>query len=756
MKQVQLTLAIVCLGLFLVACSRDPESSSRRYLASGEQYMKDGKYREANIRFRSALQANPRSSDAYYRLAQSDLELHQWTDAYASLQRVLELDPSRPDAHIDLAQLYLATGQYDKVEEETKIVLDHDPANQAAHLVLGLSYVARRKFDRALSAFSKVISLAPNSAPAYMNLGLVEMAIGDYAGAESNLKKSTQLDSRFAIGYINLANFYRLRSEPAVAEQTFRDGIERDPDDTDLYVHLAELLSAQGKTADTVGLLNQLRARKPKAVDVALLIGDYYAQRKELDAALAEYRRGLTIDSENTDLNNHVVDAYLSNRKVAEASTLNQKTLKSKPKDITARIQQARIWMMNGDEDRAISELRALLADASDSAEAHYFLGLAYQENSQPAQAQTEFQEALKSNPNMLMAVRALAQLHSAMGNNEVAQEYAEKNIQLQTTDETAHLLLGQILLRMSKVAQAKEQFAIAELLMPSDPNPHVSLASCYVKENNFTSADKEFEAAQTLAPQSSAILGSYLDYLVSRKQQEKAIQRVKTFVANNPQDANAHLLLGSLSLRQKDYSKARTEIQRSIELNPNSANAYLYLGKTYQDEGNTEPAIESYEKALQLQPKFAPLQTMLGNLYAAKGDLAQARGEYEAALSADPNFGLAASSLASLTVRQGGNLDVALGLAQKAKQLLPDVDSVTDTLAWIEYLKGSYSSALPLLKECVTQAPKYPVYRYHLGMAALANGDKREAKSELETALRLNLTGEDAASAHRALTQID
>ena len=106
------------------------------------------------------------------------------------------------------------------------------------------------------------------------------------------------------------------------------------------------------------------------------------------------------------------------------------------------------------------------------------------------------------------------------------------------------------------------------------------------------------------------------------------------------------------------------------------------------------------------------------------------------------------------MIAKQGTNLDVALGLAQKAKQLMPDLDSITDTLAWVMYKKGSYASALPLLQECVQKAPNSAIYHYHLGRAFLSAGEKAKARTQLQTALRLNLIGADATDAQQALAE--
>ena len=96
------------------------------------------------------------------------------------------------------------------------------------------------------------------------------------------------------------------------------------------------------------------------------------------------------------------------------------------------------------------------------------------------------------------------------------------------------------------------------------------------------------------------------------------------------------------------------------------------------------------------------------------------------------------------------------MSLAQDAKQQLPKLPSVSDTLGWIYYLKGNSRNALPLLRECVQNVPDSAIYRYHLGMAELADGDKRNARSELEAALKFKLTGDDAARARQTLEQMN
>src|SRR4029077_17923007 len=166
------------------------------------------------------------------------------------------------------------------------------------------------------------------------------------------------------------------------------------------------------------------------------------------------------------------------------------------------------------------------------------------------------------------------------------------------------------------------------------------------------------------------------------------------------------HLILGGTQFSGKEYDAAESEFERAIELNPSLTQAHLQLSRVYQVKGQTQAAITQYETALSAQPRSANLLTMIASLYEATGNLDGARKYYEQALAIDPSSAVAANNLAFLYVKQGGNLDLALGLAQKAKQFMPEANQISDTLGWVLYKKGDYASALPLLQECVDKQP--------------------------------------------------
>jgi Flp pilus assembly protein TadD len=144
-----------------------------------------------------------------------------------------------------------------------------------------------------------------------------------------------------------------------------------------------------------------------------------------------------------------------------------------------------------------------------------------------------------------------------------------------------------------------------------------------------------------------------------------------------------------------------------------------------------------------------------LGATYERQGDWQGAQTAYQRALAIQPEEALAANNLAYLMLEHGGNVNVALTLAQTARRGLPNVPNTADTLGWAYFQNAAYSLAAPLLEEAVKGAPPNPTYHYHLGMTYQKLNDMKRARSEFEKSIRLNPNAPSAEKASRALSEL-
>jgi len=735
-------------------CGRNAEREKHGHQESGQRYFKEGKYAEAAVEFRNALHVDPRSVMGYLYLGRAYCELQQWSEAAASLGVATELDPENLQARLLLAEVYLNEHNYSGAENEAALILQKQRTNAAAHQARGAALVASGQTESALESFQEIARLLPDDPSSYINLAIVEIGLEHTGEAEKHLRKALQIAPHAILAYLNLANLYRRENREQEAEAVLWDGVKNNPEVSALYVALADILYALGKDPLEERVVNDLREKQRMSADAELAIGDLYFKRRSLSLAENAFQRGLELAPERTDLKQRLVEIYLSQANLKSAALLNGQILRTDPANLESHINQARILLSKGKNEEAVTELRKQLALLPGSSQAHYFLGYAYLRTNGPALAESEFQRALDLDPNFFPALRSLAELQLSRG-AKGAVELANRCVSLRPLDSPEHLLLGTAYFQEGEISKARAQFMIAQQLDARDPRVPYSLGLCSMNEHKLDQARQELESALRLNPTFTHALGELAELDVQAKRRGRALSRVRRYLAANPNSADAHLILGSLYTTGRECDEAKAEFERAIQINPNLISAHLDLGRIYQQTGKSDLAVRQYERAIVLQPHFAPLITLLGDIYLERGDLATAQKYFEQALAAKPDFAVAASNLAQVYAQQGSNLDLALNLARSANRQLPELDSVVDTLGWVHYRKGQYSDAVPLLRECVQNAPRQAIYRYHLGMALVSDGQRDEGRRELQAALRLKLSGGDASQARDALAQL-
>ena len=740
----------------LSGCAGDPQKAKAAYLESGKRYVNQGKYPEAAIQFRNALKIDPRYADAYYELGKDNLAMKQWHDAYSSLAQAAQLDPNRTDVQLALAEMYLAGPDFKKAEDTASNILQKEPSNPRAIQILGAALLGEQNYDGAEKAFAKATELLPGDPSALTSLAMVELTEHKFGEAEQHLSKAIEAGPQFPLSYQNLGTLYRLQNQYAKSEAVLQRGITNNPTSIPLYISLMDVLELEGQHEHAQATLKMLRDTKESSAAIASAIGDWYTSHGDLNDARVEYRRGLDQNPKDTDLKLKVIETDLNTINLTEASSLNDQILAEHPKNLIANINRGRLLAAEGRPEEAASELMAQIKDSPDSPEAHYYLALVHLATNHAEQAKNELANTLKLAPNSVLAKRALAEIYFAQGDLVLAQETLQRNLNSASPDIVDLTLMGNILLRRGDSVRAREEFRFAQRLSPNNSFISLSLAAVDESEKKWSDADTEFRNAIRLSPNDVATLGKYADFLARRGQSEKAVHLLQQFASAKPQNGPAHLGLANFFVNSKNYSEAKAEAQLALEFDPRLIQGYLLLAKIDRDQGNIDEAIQNCAKAKSLQPKSSPILTLLGNLYIMKKNYPAARTYFEQALAADPNAAIAASNLAWIATQEGSNLDVALSLAQKAKQLMPQVDSITDTLGWVEYKKGSYSSSIPLFQECVQSSPEVASYHFHLGLALLASGETVKAKSQLQSALRLKLADDDAEQARQTLARLN
>ena len=203
------------------------------------------------------------------------------------------------------------------------------------------------------------------------------------------------------------------------------------------------------------------------------------------------------------------------------------------------------------------------------------------------------------------------------------------------------------------------------------------------------------------------------------------------------------------------DLFVARNEISEAIKSYTKAFNkkktTYLAhnLSKLHKQTGSTQKATIVIEEYLQTAPNDQQTRMLLASFYQQAGENGKAISEYEKVVAAAPANIVALNNLAWLYLLQ--NSDKALSTAEKAYQLAPKAPEVIDTYGWVMLNKGNQAEALKLIQDAISKSPANPDIRYHLAKALAENGNKEQAKKEVNRLLR-DYSGFEEETAARIL----
>jgi tetratricopeptide (TPR) repeat protein len=219
---------------------------------------------------------------------------------------------------------------------------------------------------------------------------------------------------------------------------------------------------------------------------------------------------------------------------------------------------------------------------------------------------------------------------------------------------------------------------------------------------------------------------------------------------------AGVYQILGQLSLTNKQYSDAIQMLEKAVSIDPNISSVYLLIGNAHAARKNFDAAIAQYGKALEKDPKSLQAQMLIGIVLDIRGERAKANTYYQRILDINRNFAPAANNLAWNYAEYGGDIDVALTLAQKARERNDSEPSYADTLGWILYKKKVYNSAIELFKESTAGfKDTNPTVLYHLGMAYRKIGNEMLAKEALGKSLRVGSKFAELSDATNAMHEL-
>ena len=132
-------------------------------------FHKDRRYDEAIKCFQTAVQLDPRYTDAHNDLGTTFWELARVANAVACFRRVLKLDPNNVSANNNFGLALKDQGDIDGAVKCFKRAADSDPSSVEVQSNLGLMLKELGQIEAALATFRTAIRLAPERTGSWIN-----------------------------------------------------------------------------------------------------------------------------------------------------------------------------------------------------------------------------------------------------------------------------------------------------------------------------------------------------------------------------------------------------------------------------------------------------------------------------------------------------------------------------------------------------------------------------------------------------------
>ena len=281
-------------------------------------------------------------------------------------------------------------------------------------------------------------------------------------------------------------------------------------------------------------------------------------------------------------------------------------------------------------------------------------------------------------------------------------------------------------------------------------PAVRVAVATIYEGMGQLDEAIESLNTTLALQPNNAdahRILGRVY---ASRAHWDDAIREMQASVAARPSWEN-YRDLGNLYFRLQRVPDAEDMFKRALDVDPNDSRSYVNLGALYASIPDNERALEYFKRANQIQPQrrgYANIATISYRL----GRFSEAVAAYKDALKLDPKSDITHGNLGDAYVRLGQRADAereyrvarelsldALGVNKRDAEILARVAAFEAKLGLAEAASGHIAQAQAIARDDVQ-------IQYKRAVVEAQIGHTDRAIDELSRALDLGYSARNAA----------
>jgi tetratricopeptide (TPR) repeat protein len=765
MKKAVCGFVLVVSLVTLAGCS----ATKQAYLAKGNKLFAAGKYEDAALNYRTAIQKDAGFGDAYYRLGLASIKLNQGREAYDALFRAVQLLPENVEAKKKFADvclsLYLADSShpqilYSQIGKLADEFLSRNRNSYEGLMLRGYLASTDRKPQEAIDYFRQALRV--NSSNAGVVTELAHLLIQNGQTQEGEQLASQLVDRQktsYGPAYDLLYSLYLNGGRPADAERILRAKADHNPKNADFVLQLAQHYNATHNAAEMSVAVQRLLDNPKDFPHAKLWVGDFYMGLRDYPRAMSYYQKGAEDHREaKTKVVYQIrnVFALLNQGKRDEAAAFAEQVKAENPKNNEVLRLHADILLDSGKHelaDAAVHEFLALSAQYPGDTTLRLQLGRAYRLKGDFDSARGQYLEAINQRSDLWAARYELADIALIRNQPKEAVQQASAILATLPNDHRARLLYGRGLAGTGDGDTARAVLLRLTHDFPQEAAPQVELGLLALAEKNFAEAIDILNRYRVNGDDRTfaALANAYMN----QKQIDQARATLNEGLGKWP---NSSVLLEQLAGTEAvagHYDVAMAQFQKLLSADSKSIVLRRQLAEVADLQGDHGRAILYFQQAHQLAPDDAGVSVSLADALARAGRTEEARTLYQAVANAHPENAPALNNVAFFLADTGGDLDEALRLAKNALAKIPGQPSFSDTIGYIYLKKGMVDSAIQSFSTLAHRYPTSASFRYHLGLALFQKGEKATARKELQAALANHPSPQETLRIRELLNEI-
>jgi tetratricopeptide (TPR) repeat protein len=307
---------------------------------------------------------------------------------------------------------------------------------------------------------------------------------------------------------------------------------------------------------------------------------------------------------------------------------------------------------------------------------AWFDLGFAENGLGKPEDSIAAYRHSVAAKPDVFESNLNLG-IQLAKSGNPEAERFLRAATQL---TPTSHVAEGQArawislahVLEKTKPDDAIAAYNEAAKLEPKDPEPHISAGLLLENENKFADAESQYKQALAMDPSSDAVTALANLYMRGRRFPE-AEEYLKKLVAQQPQNAAAHIQLGRILAAEGKNDAAVAELQAGAKYAPADLSVQRDLADLYTTLGKNDQAEAVYRSFLAKNPNDPALHRSLGQTLMREKKYADAQQEFLTVISLKPDFGEAYGDLA-FAASENQNYPLTIKALEVRAKYVPEI----------------------------------------------------------------------------------